>query len=502
MARPRSVAARRDALLLAGLWLIALAISAFTLRRHLDPFDEGLLLAAVDRIAAGQWPYADFAWPYGPGHPLLLALIAKAFGPSVLWWRLVRVAADATIAVLAFALVRRSAGPRWGAAAWLACAVTMAQPSLANPFPVALAFALGALLAAASDRPVLAGALVAAAAAWRLDFGVCAGLAVLVAVPGGSRARVAAAAFAGTALLYAPFAVAAGPGELWGALAGGSLDEGRAWRLPFPFLYDGPLRWWPPGDFLHDAKDVIGYEVPLVATLGLAAGITAVALRGFRDRLAAGLCVLGLGGLAYLLSRADEFHQQPLGVAVAALLACAAAAATSRWARAALVAPLAFLVLAGAANRISALALPPDLRPVDLPGVPGIRVPPAEAEALPRMVETVQRLTEPGEPIYVAPRRSDLVTFNDPLVHFLTRRPNVLREDTLLQAKPEEQRQIVAVLRRVRPVVVRWTDPLSSRPEPNERGRPSGSRLLDEHLAAAYRLEARFGAYDVLVPRT
>ena len=117
------------------------------------------------------------------------------------------------------------------------------------------------------------------------------------------------------------------------------------------------------------------------------------------------------------------------------------------------------------------------------------------------MVAAVQRLTAPGEPIYVAPRRSDLVTFNDPLVHFLTRRPNVLPEDTLLQARPEEQARIVAVLRRERPVVVRWTDPLSSRPEPNERGRSSGVRVLDEHLASAYRIEARFGAYEVLVPR-
>ena len=48
---------------------------------------------------------------------------------------------------------------------------------------------------------------------------------------------------------------------------------------------------------------------------------------------------------------------------------------------------------------------------------------------------------------------------------------------------------------------MRWTDPASSRPEPNRRGRPSGSRTLDEYLAADYRLDARFGAYDVLVPR-
>jgi hypothetical protein len=129
-------------------------------------------------------------------------------------------------------------------------------------------------------------------------------------------------------------------------------------------------------------------------------------------------------------------------------------------------------------------------------------VPPDEAQALPQLVHAVQRLTPPGEPIYVAPRRSDLVTLSDPLVHFLIRRPNVLRDDVLLQAEPHEQARIVAILRRERPrVVVRWTEPISSHPEDNDRGRPSGSTALDDYLAAAYRLRARYGSYDILVPR-
>ena len=163
---------------------------------------------------------------------------------------------------------------------------------------------------------------------------------------------------------------------------------------------------------------------------------------------------------------------------------------------------LGLILLAGAANRLSALILPPDSAPVHLAGVPGIRVPPREAAALPRLAERVQRLVPPGEPIYVAPRRSDLVTLTDPLIHFLVRRPNVLRRDVQLQARADEQARIVAALRRARPrAVVRWTDPISARPEPNRRGRPSGSRALDDYLAAAYRLDSRFGAYDVLVPR-
>ena len=72
----------------------------------------------------------------------------------------------------------------------------------------------------------------------------------------------------------------------------------------------------------------------------------------------------------------------------------------------------------------------------------------------------------------------------------------------LLQAKPEEQARIVAALRRAKPkVIVRWTAPESAKPEPNRRGRPSGSTALDDYIDAAYELRARFGDYDVLVPR-
>ena len=42
------------------------------------------------------------------------------------------------------------------------------------------------------------------------------------------------------------------------------------------------------------------------------------------------------------------------------------------------------------------------------------------------------------------------MTFSNPLLHYLIDRPNVLRRDVLLQAKPEEQRRIVAALQRAR----------------------------------------------------
>jgi len=503
-----------------ALWLAAALISGFTMRRYLEPFDEGLLLQAATRLTDGQWPYADFGWAYGPGQPLVIAAAFKVFGPSVVIWRVLRVIVDASIALLVWTLVAREAGARWALAGWLAAAVTIAQPTTANPLPIALALALGAVTVAAGGdvatrRAAAAGALAGLALFWRPEFGVVAALAVVVvlgarraplrgAPPGddvaGARAGVAVASAAlAAAVLYAPFAVAAGLPRMWDSLVSAGVRDGAAWRLPFPLDFEGALRGWPPDALAEDLKDVLGFYLPAIAVAGLVLAALAVLARRRLAPAVAGLGVLALGTLGYLVSRADELHAQPLVVVLCALIPIAAAGIDRR---VLLAVPLALILLAGAANRLSALLLPPDLEPVHLAGVPGIRVPPEEARTLPAVVAAVQRQVPEGEPVYVAPRRSDLVTLTHPLLHFLVDRPNVLRRDALLQARPEEQERIVAALERERPrAVIRWLDPISSRPEPNERGRPNGSRGLDEYLATAYQSQARYGAYEILVRR-
>ena len=391
------------------------------------------------------------------------------------------------------------AGARWGLAAWAAAAVTAAQPTSANPAQPALAFALGAVLLAARRRPAWAGAAAALAAFWRPDIGACGALAAAATLAlarpregtpeRGARSPMAGAAVClgaallGVAVLYAPFAVAAGPGAVWDALAVQATRDGAWWRLPFPPGFHEPLT------SAAALKDLAGWLAPYAA--GLAALLAVRRARGAQ----AGLVVLALGAVVYYASRADAEHAQVLLVAGCGL----AALVRPRIAGAAI---LALLLAVGAANRGSALLRPPDLAPLRVSGAGGVRVPPRDARALPRVVALTDRLVPAGQPIYVAPRRSDLVTFSDPLLHFLVRRPNVLDRDVLLQAKPAEQRTIVAVLAHRRPrVVIRWTDPASARPEPNRRGRPSGSRALDAYLDRTYRLKARYGAYDVLVPR-
>src|SRR4051812_12553960 len=277
------------------LWLAGAVISGFTLRRNIGPLDEGILMQAATRMGDGQWPWRDFSWAYGPGEPLVVMAALKAFGPSLLWWRLLRVAADATVAVLIWALVRqaRPAARGWALAAWAAAAVTAAQPTSANPTAAALAFALASVLLAARGRPAWAGLLAAVAAFWRPDLGVRAALAAAAAlalaargegeaatggdgarggdarvVPGSDRrrrdaARCLAAALVAGLVLYAPFAVVAGPGRVWAALVVQSSHDGAWWRLPFPPGFHAQ----PGATAAASAKDFAAWLAPFAAML-------------------------------------------------------------------------------------------------------------------------------------------------------------------------------------------------------------------------------------------
>jgi hypothetical protein len=141
---------------------------------------------------------------------------------------------------------------------------------------------------------------------------------------------------------------------------------------------------------------------------------------------------------------------------------------------------------------------------LDLPVADGVRVRDT-ARSLERTVRFVQRRTRPGEPIYVATRRSDLVTAGAPLLYVLADRPNPTRYDIAapgVVTTGPTQREIVEDLERSRVrVVVRWIDPVSAAREPNKAGESSGLTLLDDYLATAYRRVKRLGDYVVLERR-
>jgi hypothetical protein len=466
-----------------ALFVGAAALSGFTILRGYAPHDEGLMLAWASRVAHGQWPYRDFWSNYAPGQTVVLAGLWKVFGPSLLAWRIYRVALDGIVALLAWALVRRGGAPPWLAVlAWVAAAGAMAFPAGPGPNPPALALGLGALLLAAR-RPALAGALAGLAAVFRPEIGAACALGAALS------GRRCAAPVLGVGLAVAvaglaPFAIAA-PGQMWHQVAG-FLSIQHLQRLPFPFA-----------PHTTDPNEVLERLIPLICVV---AAVLALAWSAVRRRWHPALPLLVVG-LLYLLGRPDLFHLVPLSVAAAVVLAGAAAQERSRTVRVVLVVAVALIALHGLDRRAGQLLHPPALAAVPGPAGDGVETSPADARALSRLRSTVDRLLPAGRPLFVANPRHDLVRVGDPLLYTILDRRNPTRYDVMqpgVITTAPVQREIVRELAHTT-VVVRWLDPTASQPEPDGAGRSSGVHVLDRYLARRFVRRARFGPYELLV---
>ena len=467
-----------------ALLLAAAALSAFTITRGYQPHDEGLMLAWAQRIAAGEWPYRDFWINYGPGQPLLLAGLVKLFGPSLIWWRVLRVVLDAVVALEAFVLVRRSAGLGWALAAWAAVAAAMAWPSGPGPNPAVLALGFGGLLLA--RRAPLGAGLLAGAALWfRFDLGLAAVVAVVLATRS-PRALLGAAVAAAVGL--APFAFVAG-GDMVDQTVGFALHDQGLQRLPFPWRFHGGF----------DPNKLLEFYLPAI----LVAGAAVWSVWALSRRRGAAWVPLIAVGVAYLLARTDEFHLVPLSVVLAVALALAAASEPRRAPRVALAALLALIAVHGLERRAGQALHPPALAPIRSAAADGVRTDPADARALAGLLPYVRDYVAPGRRVLVAPPRYDRVRVGDPLLNVLLDRRNPTRYDVIqpgVVTTAAVQREMVRDLRRTR-AVVRWYAPAARQLERNGSARSSGVHILDDAIARDFRPARRFGDYQVLLPR-
>ena len=498
----------------AVLLALAAALAAFTILQGIAPHDEGLMLQAGSRIASGQWPYRDFWMNYPPGQPLVLAVLVKVFGPSLLAWRVVAVATDAVVALLAYRLARRRAPESYALGAWLAVAGVMAFPMLPGPNPPALLLAFAALLAA-RRRPAIAGGLAGLTCLFRFELGVAAIIGIWLTAPRGQRTRAVVPAVAVAVITLVPF-FAVAPHAMWHDTIGFySIQDLQ--RLPFPLDFPGP---WRP-------SKLIEFYIPLILVVGVAlwclemavgperravsaraamhGGIAAEAIPGGRDPGAWSLAPLGLVGLGYLLGRNDLYHLVPLAAVLPVMLAWAAASARHAWLRVALLVALALIAIYGVERRAGQALHPPAGAAVPGPAGDGVQAAPADARSLTALEAELARLTRPGEPIFVADPRFDRVTAGDPLLYIITGHPNPTRYDVMqpgVVTTAPVQREIIGSLQRSQTrVVIRWLDPRAEATEPNGSARSSGVELLDRYLAAHYRPVARYGVYQVLERR-
>jgi hypothetical protein len=481
--------------------LLAAGLSAYTILWWISPHDEGLMLQAGARIASGQWPYRDFWMNYDPGQAVVLALLQKIFGPSLLTWRVMVTAIDGLVSVLAYRLARRRAPEPYALGVWLAVAGAMAYPSLPGPNPPALALAFAAVLAA-RRRPGLAGALAGIACCLRLELGIAAIAGVMLEAAAPERRRALLIALGCAAVTLGPFFAAAPGAMLHDTIGFYAIQDLQ--RLPFPLSYHGPLTVGKLTDFY----------IPLILVVGAAIWAGAIALARFdtqrgpagsRDLGALSLAPLALVGLAYLLGRTDEFHLVPLAAVLPVMLAWAAATARRRPVQVALLVALGLIAFHGLERRAGQVLHPPALAAVPGPAGDGVETTVADAHALAALERELNAITRPQEPIFVANPRFDLVHAGDPLLYIITGHPNPTRYDVMqpgVVTTASVQRQMIDSLERSHTrVVVRWLSPLATLIEPNGAGRSSGVNILGRYIAARFRPIARFGDYQVLLRR-
>ena len=183
-------------------------------------------------------------------------------------WRILRVALDATVGLLAYRLARREAPERYALLAWLAAAGAMAFPTGPGPNPPALALALGAAAARPPEpaRGRRAGRpgdpLPAGDRRWRRS------PAWRWRAPRPPRPGRGVALGVG-ALTLAPFFVVDPAAMVSDTI--GFLGIQHLQHLPFPLAFHGPLR----------PSKLIEFYMPLILVAGigvwvLAAGLAAV----------------------------------------------------------------------------------------------------------------------------------------------------------------------------------------------------------------------------------
>ena len=501
-----------------------LFLSGLTILSGVQPNDEGLMLQAAARIADGQVPYGDFWWYYPPGQPYLLGGLSALLGPSLLWWRIVRLLADAAVALLAWRLARRRAGSYLSLVVWLISICAMAFPSGPHPSPLALAFALGALLLF-ERRPLWAGVLLGLCLAWRIEFAAYLGVGILLAVAISTAetpaklkriGRVGLSAAVVAAVIYLPIVLAAGVSQSWDLLVRYPIEDFATYQaLPFPRLYDGAL-----ASFDDWAGALLPFYLPLALLVTLASGLATVAICFVRQRdwqLIAG-AVFAIGMAHYMLVRPDYFHTAPLAVTASIVAAwgigtassgrskgsgrSARASAATIFAALAMIS-LAYLTVQAVARRWLQVTEP--VVALTTPVAKPVRAAATTAIPLDQAVGYVRANTTPGDPIYVVGRRADITTAGAPLIYVLTERPNPTRYDIaapgVLTSAPVQQ-EIVGDLVRTKPqLIVRWDSPSTAAPEPNLAGRSSGVRILDRYIAANYRQSVRYGDWVVLSAR-
>lgn len=372
----------RSALLVIALLTLALVLLMPGLEAPGPTQDEGLLLVYPERLLAGDLPYRDFEYTYGPGAIGLLAGMYALTGPGMIAERLVGLMYCLAIILAVFCCARRW-GKRTALTAGLLSSIFLSLVGLtAYAWLGGLALSLWSLWALDSRRYRTAGLLAGLALLFRLDLAVAITAPAVVLLLHASLSRwweYGRGAIIGV-LPYLALLVGLGPAHLIDGL------------VVTPVFFVGPGRRLP----LDDLAALLLLLV--VTTAVLIAGGIREAREGDPLMLALGACSVGI--LPQAFQRADLQHWAFVACVTIGLLPIPIANLAARVRGVTAIGGAMMVVLLGLAGAIAWTKDGLAITHVDRSFV----VETEHAIALQAVLDDIDRYAQPGYRIFIGTR--------------------------------------------------------------------------------------------------
>lgn len=395
------------------------------------PMDEGTLLVYPEMVQRGAVPYRDFETFYGPANPYLLAGVFTAFGTNIGVERTVGLLYRVVILIAIFGIIRR-----WGTAIATVCMLIsgllfLPMYVVAYAWFGAMACALCFIWAMARPeepgRSFLGGLLAAAALTFRPDVGpavVLAALALIWPLSQSLRWKF----LLGLVIGLLPFAI---------VILVSGVEQVFNNIFLYPVVRSGPARRIP----FALAEPLIGrlfFAMALAAVVNIVAGIRAVRAHssGRRERVLLAFALFGTGVMPQAWQRLDLGHLLFVAFLIIGLLPLSLFSFAVRRGEKRREGWLAL----GSASIVTVLviAVAPNLMKMDLSAfAEALRTspagslfvqrgprsfpvgPPERVVSIGRMLDNLERLSKPGERLFVGPGNLRQTTYNDTFIYHL-----------------------------------------------------------------------------------
>jgi hypothetical protein len=483
----------------------------------LAPYDEAVILVGAERILEGEVPYKDFFSVYPPGQVVTLASLFKVFGTSVIVERVYDLIIKSSLSLLIFLIIRSLSSNIPALIGWLMSLVWLQHSSFpAYPVYPSLLFTYVSiytfLLYLKQEKDhylILCAVFIVLSVLFRHDLGGYAAIAITVVLL--TRRITGVCSWTPLITYISSGIIAALPATLYfvfNSSTGFMIDDLIIYpatgfpefqTLPYPSL----------------SRDTLPFFVfPMVLLIGISAA--SILIKRNKDNAAAyAIFLISLVGI-FLFNqvrvRSDYIHLLPVamtGILLAPVLFDTLLKEISLTVLLERMAYVLFVVVFAITlykpvmviNRLLSISNGYVLE-VLTPEIEKAKYSKIDSD-LKRTVLYIENNTPKDEQIYVGVTNHDKLTFNDAIIYFLAGRNSATKYHELNPGHTNTliiQEEIVSELKdkSVQTLVLAphaWH-------EPNISSIDQNIDLLDDFIAANFKLEKTFGIYEIWVRKS